>query len=349
MNRVLLKILLAVAPIVVSLLITTLIILLVGASPADVFENVIDGAFGSNRSISGVINYWIPLVFCSMGLIVTFTAGLWNIGVEGQMTMGAIAASLIARTFGETLPNEILLPLEIVAAMLGGGAWAAVVGFFKVRLGVHEIFGGVGLNALANVYAIYLIAGPWQPPEGGSLQATAPFAPAALFPRFSSDFPVSLLALILAGVVIVAITLILRGTRWGLHLKATGKNARSALLLGVPTARSAMTAFIVCGALAGIAGSYRALLTYGSLRPFASGGVGFLALLVVLVSGVRAIWAPLIAFVFAAMSVGSITKLPIALRLDQSLSGVLQGLVVLFVLLGDGVRQRFFNKEERAG
>ena len=213
----------------------------------------------------------------------------------------------------------------------------------KTRLGVHEIFGGVALNSLASVVTIYLVTGPWSPPGGSSKQSTAPFAANSLLPQISSDFPVSLLMLIVVFVAIVAVILVLRGTRWGLQLKATGKNARSALLLGVPTTRSAISALMVCGALAGIAGSYRVLFTYNSLRTLVSGGIGFLALLVVLLVAVRALWAPFVAFAFA-MILGGSTRLKIALQLDQSLAGVLEGLIVLLVLLANGLRQRFLER-----
>jgi simple sugar transport system permease protein len=204
---------------------------------------------------------------------------------------------------------------------------------------VHEIFGGVALNALANVLSIYLIAGPWQPPEGGSVRATPPFQPDALLPPLSPDFGVSLLALVLVGAAVIGVTLSLRGTRWGLQLKATGKNPASARLLGVPTDRSAMSALIVCGVLAGVAGAYRVLFTYGSLRPLISGGIGFLGLLVVLLVSMRPLWVPFVTFVFAAILSGS-TRLRVALQLDASLAGVLQGMLVLIVLLTNGVRQR---------
>jgi simple sugar transport system permease protein len=241
----------------------------------------------------------------------------------------------------------LLIPLEIILAVVGGMLWAALVGFLKTRLGVHEIFGGVALNSLANVAAIYLISGPWQPPEGGSAQSTAPFPSAALLPPMSTEFPVNLLALILVFVAIVFVVLALRGTRWGLQLRATGKNPRSSLLLGVPTTRSAMSALMVCGALAGIAGAYRVLFTYGSLRPFVSGGIGFLALLVVLLVAIRALWAPFVALAFAVILAGS-TRLRVALQLDQSLAGVLQGILVLLVLIANGLRQRWSERHPPA-
>jgi general nucleoside transport system permease protein len=337
-NRSAMRLGLTILPIFASLLITAVLIMLVGADPRAVFEKVWEGAFRDLRSFSQVVNFWIPLTLVSMGLIVTFTAGLWNIGVEGQMGMGAVFATWGALTL--QLPPLILVPLEILLAMLGGALWAALVGILKTRLKVHEIFGGVALNALANIASIYLISGPWQPPEGGSVRATPQFPSDALLPPMSPDFGVSLLALVIVGVVIVSVMVALRGTRWGLQLKATGKNARSALLLGVPTGRSAMSAFIVCGMVAGIAGGYRVLFTYGSLRPLVSGGIGFLGLLVVLLVSIRALWVPLVTFIFAAILGGS-TRLKVALQLDASLAGVLQGFLVLAVLFSNGLRERW--------
>jgi ABC-type uncharacterized transport system permease subunit len=342
MNRRLpLQIALVIAPLVASLLVTCLLILMVGHNPVEVFEKVWEGAFRNTNSLAGVFNFFIPLTLASLGLVVTFRAGLWNIGVEGQMAMGAVFASWAAQYV--TLPAPILVPFEILVAMLGGALWAGLTGLLKTRLGVNEIFGGVALNSLASVFTIYLISGPWQPPEGGSAQATAPFPTDSLLPAMSPEFPVSLFALVITAVALVAVFIALRGTRWGLELKATGKNARSALLLGVATERSVLSAFMVCGALSGIAGAYRVLFTYASLRPLSSGGIGFLALLIVLMVSMRVLLAPLVAFVVAAMFFGS-TRLRVALQLDQSLAGVFQGIIVLFILLAGGVRERILER-----
>ena len=365
-----LRIALAIGPVLLALLITALLILAVGSDPVAVLEKTWQGAFRNSESFASVVNFWIPLTLVSVGLVVTFRAGLWNIGIEGQMMFGAVFASWAAQflPLGEGL-SFLLIVIELLLAFIGGLLWGLVVGVLKVKLGVHEIFGGVALNALANVWSIYLIAGPWQPPEGGSAQATPPFPEPSLLPEMSNKFPVSLLALVIVILAAGGVAMALRGTRWGLNLKATGKNARSALLLGVPTDRTALSAFAVCGGLAGLAGSYRVLLTYDSLRPLVSGGIGFLGLLVVLIAGtsgayltqspfggrikipvlgkllenIGALWVPLIAFFFAAIFTGS-TRLKIALGLDASLAGVLQGILVLVVLLFNGVRQ---NIEER--
>jgi simple sugar transport system permease protein len=330
---------LVIVPILLSLVITALLIMAVGANPGEVLTNIWQGAFRDTRAFGQVVNFWMPLTLVSIGLVITFTAGLWNIGVEGQMVMGAIFASWAALTLD--LPQPLLVAVEILLAMLGGALWASLAGALKTFLGVHEIFGGVALNALSNVFLIYLISGPWQPPEGGSVRGTPPFPDAALPTPLSAEFKVSLVAILVVVAAVITIALALRGTRWGLELKATGKNARSALLLGVPTRRTAMSAFMVCGALAGIAGLYRVLFTFvsASLRPGVSGGIGFLGVLVVLLISTRPLWVPLVTFVFAAVLGGS-ARLQIALGLDASLAGVLQGFLVLITLLSNGVRQR---------
>ena len=339
-NQLALRIGLTILPILLSLAITSVLVIAIGKDPLEVVNAIWEGAFRNSGSVAGVFNFWIPLTLSCLGLIITFSAGLWNIGVEGQMTMGAIWASWAARYV--LLPSPALIGLELILAMAGGVFWASLVGFLRVRLGVNEIFGGVALNSLANVIAIYLIAGPWTPPQGGSAQATDPFPIPSLLPEISTEFPVSLLMLILVAIAVVVVTLALRGTRWGLQLKAAGKNARSALLLGIPTTSVAMSAFIACGAFAGLGGAYRVLFTFDSLRPSPAGGIGFLALLMALVIGSRAFLVPFIGFAFAAILVGS-TRLRLALQLDQSVAEVIQGFVVLFVLMSNGLRARLIS------
>jgi len=340
---------LSAAPIIIALLLTGLLVIAVGGNPLQALTEVLRGGFRDVASFAGVVNFWIPLTLAATGLIVTFTAGLWNIGVDGQITMGAIFASAVALSWN--LPGPLLVVAQLIAAMIGGAFWGAVCGFLKTRLGVNEIFGGVALNQIASLATLYMISGPWQPPEGGSVRGSPPFPPEALFPVISDEFSVSLVMLIIVVVSLVMIGLALRGTRWGLSLKATGQNPRSALLLGVPVNRSALSAFIVCGMLAGMAGAFRTqfAFTSPSIRPLVSGGIGFLAVLVALVVARRISWLPLVTFAFSALLGGS-AQLKAVLRLDVALVGVLQGVLVLTVLLFNGLRTRLESRtSDRSG
>jgi simple sugar transport system permease protein len=138
---------------------------------------------------------------------------------------------------------------------------------------------------------------------------------------------------------IAVIWLLLRDSYWGLRLKAVGQNERAAYRLGINTSREIVLAFVVCGALAGLAGSLQTTAVYRRLIPQISGGYGYTAQLVVLLSGLRAQIVPLVVFFFSAIQVGS-PRLELRLYLDSSLGGVLQAGIVLFFLLVRGIRQR---------
>ena len=259
-------------PVMISLAVAAILVTAVGRDPLEVVDALWKGAFKDSRKLGSVVNFWIPLTLVSIGLVVTFRAGLWNIGVEGQMMMGAIFASWGAQFI---LVDESLSPLLnvilIALSALGGMFWAFVVGALKIRLRVNEIFGGVALNALVNVISIYMISGPWQPRIGGSAQGTEPFPVPALLPEFSKTFPVNIFMIFLVFAAFAIVMTMLNATRWGLNLKAVGKNMRSARLLGVATERTSMSAFLVCGALA----RHRRLLPRPlHLRQFAATFVG---------------------------------------------------------------------------
>lgn len=321
-------------PIILALLFTTLIMLIVGAPPGEAYRNIIEGALESPDKWASVVTATVPLLLCSAGLLITFAAGLWNIGVEGQIVAGALLATWVALNF--TLPSILFIPLLLLAGLVGGALWGLLAGWLKVYGGVHEIFGGVGLNFIATVLANYLIFGPWKPADGATMSGTDPFPAAAWLPRLG-DLPVYPIAVILALVAIALIYFALRGTIWGLKLKAIGKNQRSAFLAGIPTHRYMLGAFLLCGALAGLAGSIQAIGVRQRLIPGISGGFGFLALLVVLLSGYRPLWVIPIALFFAAVGVGS-PRLELNMQLDSALGGTLEGLVVLFVLLAQGAK-----------
>ena len=316
-------------PILMALLVTSFILILFGTSPKDALAAMVGGSFGDQSKVLQVLAFLVPLALSACGLLVTFTAGLWNIGVEGQIIIGAIMASWVALKID--LPTPLQITLEILAAMAGGAVWAGLVALLKTRGGVNEIFSGLALNNIAIILTNFLISGPWQPPEGGTFRGTQPFAENALLPllgdsRFS---PLSLvLAVIAFGVVVVA----LRGTFWGLKLKALGKNPKSAFLLGVSSEREVILALMFCGALAGLGGGIRVLSWFDSLRQSISGGIGFLALLVVMLSSNQVFLVPPIALFFSIVLMGS-TTLHIRTGLHPSLGGILTGVMVLFVLL----------------
>ncbi|MFV9672425.1 MAG: ABC transporter permease [Acidimicrobiia bacterium] len=308
------------------------LLLLAGAPPFEALWLLVEGSFGSASKISATLLAWSPLLLASAGLVITFAAGLWNIGVEGQVIAGAIAATWVARSLPG--PLWVILPATIVAGAIGGLLWALIVGVLKTYGGVHEIFGGLGLDFVAAGLAVYLVLGPWQRTGVASTSGTDIFREEAWMPELEAlgtGWPVVPVALGLASVFIV--WLLLRGTRFGLRLKAVGRNPQSSFLLGIPTNSYMLGAFAIGGALAGIAGTVQATGFHHKLVPAVSGGYGFLGILVVLLASFSAAWIAPIALFFIAISVGS-TQLDLRLGLDSAFGGVLQGVIVLFVMIG---------------
>ncbi len=321
----------------------SLILISAGASPIEAYKNMLIGSVGSMRKFAEVLVTFVPLLLVTSGLLITFSAGLWNIGVEGQIVLGAIATAWVFRLFVDsTLPPGLIITIAILGGMIGGALWALLAGALKTFGGVNEIFGGLGLNFVSTALTLYLIFGPWKRDGVASMSGTEPFPEHFSLPQVP-DLRISLWALGIALVAILIVYLILQGTYFGLKLKAVGKNFRAAYLLGIPTWQYSMYSFLICGALAGAAGAIQVSGVYHRLIPSISSGYGYLGLMVAMLINYQAIWAVPLALFFAALNIGSI-QLPIVMKLDSSLAGVLQGVLVLFVLLMEGVRQKFVKR-----
>lgn len=328
----------------VALLLTTVVLVVSKAPPLAAFANIVQGAVGSWDEIANVLVSWVPLLLATAGLLLTFTVGLWNIGIEGQITFGAIFTTGALRALlGSGIDPTIIITLAIIAGMVGGSLWAMLAGALKTFGGVNEIFGGLGLNFVAGALNLWLIFGPWKRPGVASMSGTVPFPRALWLPTLSAQTRLAPAALLIAIAAIVIVYFLIQGTHFGLRLKAVGRNANAAYLLGVPTWQHMMVSFALCGIFAGLAGAVQVTAVYHRLIPSISSGYGFLGLMVGMLVNFKAALAAPVALFFAALNVGSI-QLPIMLKLDSSLAGVLQGTLVLVVLLAQGARQRLRRK-----
>jgi simple sugar transport system permease protein len=317
---------------------TTLILLVAKAPPMAALQHLFMGSLGSWLKIAQVLMGWIPLTLCACGLVFSFRIGLWNIGVEGQVVAGAIAATAILRLGAGTGMPGTMIFLAFLGGMLGGGLWAIIVGFLKVKGGVNEIFGGLGLNFVAQGITLWLIFGPWKRPGVASMSGTELFPPSLWLPNVPT-LRLSVVGLALTVVVLFGAGWALNRTRLGLALKGIGNNARAAYLYGLKPNRYIIIAMGLAGGCAGLAGTFQVTGVYHRLIPAISSNYGYLALLVVMLANYR-IWAsPAIAFFFVCLNVGSI-QLPMMLQLDSSLSGIIQGSLVLAALLVFGWRRR---------
>jgi len=335
--------------VILALGFTSLVLLTTDSSPWEAYRTLLQGGAGSTRKLMDVLVAWIPLLIVTMGLLVTFAAGLWNIGIEGQIILGAVFATGVLKYFeGTAVPPGLVLPLSILAGALGGALWAALAGVLKTYGGVNEIFGGLGLDFVATAIVLWLIFGPWKRPGIGSMSGTEPFDRALWLPMFA-DSRLSPWSLVIGVLSVALVFFLLRGTYFGLKLKAVGKNQQAAGRMGIRTGLYMMSAFVICGALAGVAGSLQVTAVYHRLIPAISSNYGWLGLMVAMLVNYQVVWAALAALFFAFLNIASV-RLPIVLKVDSSLSGVIQGSLVLFALMANGVRNRWLggDQEERS-
>lgn len=320
-----------------TLLFTTLVLLASGTAPLEAYRLILSGAFRNPRTIADLIMLTAPLLLCSAGLTLTFSAGLYNLGIEGQIVIGAVLAMVPLRLLPD-LPPPVLWLLALSAGAIGGMLWALLVGVLRLYTNVSEIFAGLGLNFIAIGITLYLVFGPWKRPGVASMSGTEPLPEALWLPTLEGSRLAPLapsIALIGIGVVWFALT----RTHWGLELRAAGLNLAAAERLGVPAHARLFQSLAGCGALAGLAGALQILAVYHALIPNISSGIGFLALLVVLLVRFNPVWVGPVAILFASFSIGSI-QLPLQLGIDSSIAGVLQGTLVLFALIAQGVQER---------
>lgn len=249
---------------------------------------------------------------------------------------------------GTGVSPGIVLPLSVLAGALGGALWAALAGLLKTYGGVNEIFGGLGLDFVATAIVLWLIFGPWKRPGIGSMSGTEPFEKSLWMPMFA-DSRLSPWTLVIGLLSMALVFFLLRGTYFGLKLKAVGSNPKAAGRMGIPTSLYIISAFVICGALAGVAGSLQVTAVYHRLIPAISSNYGWLGLMVAMLVNFQTLWAALAALFFAFLNIASV-RLPIVLKVDSSLSGVIQGSLVLFALIANGVRNRWLrgDQEERS-
>ncbi|MEN9934251.1 MAG: hypothetical protein RLZZ387_830 [Chloroflexota bacterium] len=325
-----------VLPVIGALVFTTLILLSTGVAPLEAYRLIMLGAFSTPARLGDAAMLAAPLALCAAGLAISFAAGLYNLGIEGQMTLGAVFAMLVLRLLPD-LPPPLLWSLALLAGALGGALWALLAGALRLYARVSEIFAGLGLNFLATGVTLYLVFGPWKRPGTASMSGTEPL-PEALWLPTLGRLRLAPLAPVIAVAAVLLVWFVLSRTRWGLAVRATGLNAAAAARIGVPAGRRLLEAIGACGALAGVAGGIQVLAVFHALIPNISSGIGLLGLLVALLVRANPAWVLPVAAAFACFTVGSI-QLPLALSIDSSIAGVLQGALVLFALAAGGLRR----------
>jgi len=332
------------AALVLACLFTLFVIVCSGAPPLQTLTLIAEGGAGSAGKLAQSLSVWVPLVICSSALLLTFAGGIWNIGVEGQIVLGAIFSTGLFRHI-EGVGALPAIALGLVAGIVGGALWAFISAALRVWGRVHEIFSGLALNFVAMSLCLWLIFGPWKRPGIASMSGTEPI-PESLWLSHLEGLPLCPVSLALSVVVFLAVFVIMKYTRWGLMLRAVGQNKQAADIMGLSPHRRQVEAMICAGGLAGLAGALQVVGLYHQLLPAISSGYGYTSLLVAMIASFRSVLVPPLCLFFAVLNVGSI-QLPLRMSLDSSLDGVIKGALVLSVLLIQGLEATIRKRRGR--
>jgi simple sugar transport system permease protein len=301
------------------------------------FTALLRGAFGSSQAAAETLAQTTTLLFGGLGVGIALRAGLFNVGAEGQLIVGALSAAMAGVWFALPWPLEI--PLCFAAGAVTGGLWGGLAGWLRARFGASEIITTIMLNYIAIEAANYLANGPLR----GSPTApeTAPIHTAAVLPpllpdtRLTAALPLAVLAALLLG-------WWLRNTVAGYELRAVGKSERAARYAGIDVGRTIVRAMLLSGALAGLGGAAEVMALTHRFNAELSPGYGFTSIAVALLAGSNPAATIGTALLFGALQNGSLAMQALA-GAPKDIVSMVQGFVILFVAanwLGRVVRVR---------
>ncbi|WZL71678.1 ABC transporter permease [Clostridiaceae bacterium 35-E11] len=313
--------------VVFAFFISGILLFLAGNNPLEAYSSLLNGAFGSSHRIAETFVRAIPLMILGLGISIAFKAQIWNIGGDGQFTLGAIFAMLTALYL--PLPNIILFPLSFIAAFAGGACWGGIAGFLKTKFNANEVITTLMLNYIAFYLLEWLVKGPMMDPDGHGFPQTALI-------HEHLRLPIVLQGTRLHLGLLLAFVLILGGyffwkTILGFKIEVVGQSPDVAEYSGIKVNKTIILTMFISAGLAGLAGWSEVFGVHYRLLENISGGYGNLAIVVALLADLNPLGIIVSAFFFAALVVGGNTMQRMV-GVPFSLVDVIQGLVIIFVI-----------------
>jgi ABC-type uncharacterized transport system permease subunit len=298
--------------------------LLAHVSPIDGFSALFDGAFGTTSEFAETLVSATALLFPALGIALAFRAGLFNIGAEGQLVLGGLAAG-VAGVFVPG-PPVVSIIVTLLAGAIAGGLWGGIAGFLKARFGANEVIATLMLNVIAALLATYAVNGPLHFASANEGE-TPLLAHSAWLPTIVPDTRLTI-SIVIALALAFALRFVFNRTIFGFELRAAGEAPEAARRSGVDLSRIALLAMTFSGAIAGLGG---ATLVTGVLHRFNTGlspGYGFVAIAVALVGNLEPIWIAVAAFAFGILQNGALSMQAEA-NVPRDIVNVVEGLVII--------------------
>jgi general nucleoside transport system permease protein len=316
-----------IASVLLSLLLGALLLAFSGYNPKEVYTAMFVGVFGSSYAISETVLKSIPLMLTGLGVGIAMKMRLWNIGAEGQLLMGACAASWLA-LFGPDWPWYLMLPGMVLLSMLAGGLWAVVAAIPKALWNINEIITTLMLNYIAILWIRYLVQGPWRE---GAFPFTAKFPPAATLPTLAgSRIHTGLYFALVAAVILF---FILMRSKWGFEIRVIGSSISAARYAGMNVFKNILLTLFLSGSLAGLAGMAELSGVFHRLQDNLAAGAGYTAIIIASLARGNPLFILLVSFLFGALLLGGTSAQTVGV--SASIAAMLQGGILFFLLIGD--------------
>ena len=309
--------------IVLALAIGALVLALTGYSPARAYGEMLRGAFSNARHIGDTLEYAMVLCICALACIVGAKAGIFNVGGEGQLLLGAIVAAQI----GVVLKGHsawLAIPCAILGAMAMGAAYAFIPGILKVKLKVSEVITTIMLNTVAVYICQYLAKGPWKNPNNNIVAGTGnlPSAAVAFFVWY-----------------------VLKKTAAGYEIRLTGQNPRFAFFAGMKTDRIVLLSMLVSGAMCGLVGMLRVYGAEHIFKSSVSNDYYFEGLMVAMIARYEPVTAIAMSLLFAVLKIGA-AGMELNAKVPNQIYLIIQTLVIFFMAAEGGVRSALAERLE---
>jgi ABC-type uncharacterized transport system permease subunit len=333
-----------IAAFVIALILGGLIFLIIKKNPFTAYATILKGTLGRSSGIRQVIKIATPLLGCALALAPCFKMRFWNVGAEGQITMGAIFATYFALNWYSRMPRVVLLLAMALASMIGGALWAAIPAFFKAKFNTNETLFTLLMNYIAIGIAGYLVGGPWEGKPGS--QIIPMFDPKAVLPKL---FGVQI-GWIIVLLLTVFIFVYMNFTKHGYEIAVLGESENTARYAGMNVVKVIVRTCLLSGAINGLVGFMMASGTHMTLYKDVAGGIGFTAITVCWLSQFNPAAMIAIALLLAILERGSST-LQSSLAIPASVSDIITGIILLSMLTCEffiNYRLIFRKKEEQA-
>ncbi|MGH2590330.1 MAG: ABC transporter permease [Actinomycetota bacterium] len=330
----------------IAIVFGSVLIVAYGESPLEVYSSILESSLGSVDGIGYVLAIATPLIFSALAVAICFKGGMFNIGVEGQYLVAMVTAAWAEIELG-FLPGPVLVPVVLIAAMLGGMTWAAVPGILKVKTGAHEVVTTIMMNGIAVSLLAWAINFPlrFTVPEGQNVDLrTEEFSENGLIGDFGQYFGITPGAhlswlLFLAVAAAVVVWFLIRRTRLGYEARAVGSSPGSAKAGGVSIGATQLKLFLISGALAGLVGMQQILADKGHLPQNYVVALGFTGIAVAFLGQNNPI-----GIVFAAILWGILSRGEVALQIQSEVPRefviILQGILILSVVITYQISKR---------